>query len=58
MRCVHANAKVDQCDQGGHRGPSYTILVWDLGKGFEVTSVKHNSHPTYPTHIGIGFLGI
>jgi hypothetical protein len=52
------DAKVDQCDQGGHKGPSYLVLVWDPKKRFEATNAKHGSHPTYPTHIGIGFLGI
>jgi hypothetical protein len=52
------NAEVDECDQGGHRGPSYPILVWDLGKGLEAMGVKHSFHPTYLAHIGIGFPNI
>jgi hypothetical protein len=55
---IHTNAKVDQCDQRGQRGPSYPILVWDFIKGSKAISARHNFHPTYPAHIGIGFLGI
>jgi hypothetical protein len=54
----HTDAEIDQCDQGGHKGPRYLVLVWDLGKGYEVTSAKHNFHLTYPTHIGVGFPSI
>jgi hypothetical protein len=55
---IHADAEVDQCDQGGHKGPCYLVLVWDPGKGYEVTSVRHSFHPTYLAHIGIGFPSI
>jgi len=44
--------------KGVTKGPSYLVLVWDPKKGFEATNAKHGSHPTYLTHIGIGFLGI
>ncbi len=49
------DAKIDQCDQWGHKGPSYLILVPDFGKGSEMTGAKHSSHLAYPTHVGIGF---
>jgi hypothetical protein len=52
------NAEVDQCDQGGHRDPSYLVLVWDPIKGFEAMVARHSFHLAYLTHIGIGFLGI
>jgi len=52
------DVKVDQCEQRGHRGPSYPILVWDFGKTFKVTCARHSSHPTYPTHIGINIFRV
>jgi hypothetical protein len=58
MRGVHVDAKVDECDQGSHKGPGYLVLVWDLGKGYEVRGVRHSSYLAYPTHAGIGFPSI
>jgi len=55
---VRMDAEVDQCDQRGHIGVNYQVLVWDSRKRFETTSAKHSFHPAYPTHAGIGFLGI
>jgi hypothetical protein len=52
------DVEVDQCDQGGHKGPSYPILVWDLRKGFEAMGARHSFHLAYLTHVGIGFIGI
>jgi len=52
------NAKVDQCDQGGHKGPCYPILVWDPEKGSKVIGAKHSFHLAYPAHVGIGFPSI
>jgi len=46
------------CNQGGHRGPSYPILVWDLEKGFKTIGAKHSFHPTYLAHVDIGFINI
>jgi hypothetical protein len=54
---IHKNAKVDQCDQGGHSSSCYTVLIWDLGKGSKVTNVKHSAHLIDPTHVGISFTG-
>jgi len=52
------DAEVDQCDQRGHIGANYQVLVWDYGKGFEATNVKHSFHPAYLAHVGIGFPSI
>jgi len=52
------DAKVDQCDQGGHKSPSYPFFVWDLGKGYKVMGVRHSYHLTYLAHVGIGFPNI
>jgi len=58
MRSIHANVKVDQCDQRGHGGIGYLVLVWDPGKGSKAMSTKHSFHLTYSTHIGIRFPSI
>jgi hypothetical protein len=57
-RGIHANVEVDQCDQRGHGGLGYLVLVWDFGKGFKAMGAKHNSHLTYSTHVGIVFPSI
>jgi hypothetical protein len=61
VRGVHIDLEVDQCDQGGHKGPSYLVLVWDLGKGFKAKGARHSSYlayRAYPAHVGIGFPSI
>ncbi len=55
MGSIQNDAEVSQCDQRGHKSLSYPILVWDLGKGFEATNVKHSFHLAYQAHIGISF---
>jgi hypothetical protein len=52
------DVEVGQCNKGGHRSPCYLILVWDLGKGFEMKSARHNPPPSYLAHVGIGFPNI
>ncbi len=42
----------------GSQRPKLSILVWDPWKGSEVTNVRHSFHPTYLTHVGIGFPSI
>ncbi len=58
MKGIHVDVEVDQCDQGGHIGLSYLVLVWDPKKVFEAMGVRHSFHIAYTTHIGIGFPGI
>ncbi len=55
MGGIHADVEVDQCDQRGHKGPCYLVLVCNLGKGYEATCARHSFHLVYLTHIGIGF---
>lgn len=46
--------KVDQHDEGGHIGLGYLFWYGILEKD-EVMGARHNSHPTYLAHFGIGF---